>query len=71
MFNTISAYRCGYSCQYCCDIKQKYCIFVSPKAHCVQARIRWGKGVPAPSLWLSLIFEGFPFLPLFFVGLVT
>ena len=34
IFNTISAYLCSFSCQYCYHIKQKYCIFFSPKAFC-------------------------------------
>ena len=34
MFNTILTYLCSCSCQYCYHIKQKYCIFFSPKAFC-------------------------------------
>jgi len=33
-FSTLSAYFCSCSCQYCYHIKQKYCIFFSPKAFC-------------------------------------
>ena len=32
IFNTISAYLCSCSCQYCYHIKQKYCIFFSRRS---------------------------------------
>ena len=32
IFNTISAYLCNYSCQYCYHIKQKWCVFFSRRS---------------------------------------
>jgi len=32
IFNTVSTYLCSCSCHYYYHVKQKYCIFFSPKA---------------------------------------
>jgi len=39
----ISAYLCSCSCQYCYHIKQKYCIFLSPKAFCNTHKVVKGR----------------------------
>jgi len=47
IFNTISAYLCSCSCQYCYHIKQKHCI-ISPKAFSVTQKVL------KRHLWLGL-----------------
>ena len=42
IFSTVSAYLCSYSCQYCYRIKQKCCVFYSPKAFCVTQKVLKG-----------------------------
>ena len=45
IFNTISAYLCSCSCQYCYHIKQKHCIFFSPKAFCDTQKVLKRRGL--------------------------
>jgi len=48
IFNTISAYLCNCSCQYCYHIKQTHCIFFSPKAFCDTQKVTRRRLRPGP-----------------------